>query len=163
LDCSCGVDYVISDAKGRTIELAWRAVKSKLIQYPNNGVYNAFSLRRKRNNGTPEENCELAKRITAVTLGLAHPQYTAQVHYDPLDNDSLLSLAIARSEDILNAYNDGYWRECNPKNKDKEVFFRDVSWKLMREHGYDVYDWYRDVTCVPTTYLDVGEIQYKNI
>jgi hypothetical protein len=164
LDTSCGVDYIISDKKAnRTIELAWRAIKSKIKQYPTRGVYNAFSLRQKRNLPNSESYCELAKRLDAVQFGLSYPRWTAEVYYDPLDNDSLLSLAVAKSSDILDAYNKGYWRNCNPNDRNKMVFFRDVSWKLMREHGYKIYDWYRDVTCVPTTYLDVGEIQYKNI
>ena len=99
------------------------------------------------------------KRITAIKLGLAYPHYTAQVHYDP-DDDSLLSLAVAKTSDIYAAYDMGLYRICNPHGKNKEVFFRDVSWKLMKENGFDVYDWYRDATCVPTTFLDVKKMEY---
>ena len=164
LDCVCGIDYEFCDSSTDKpiITLAWRAVKCKYSKYPLSGVYNAFSLRRKRNNETPEEYCELNKRINAINMNATYPEYTAQVHYDPLDNDSLLSLAVAKTTDIFEAHSKGYYRICDPKHKDKEVYMEDVSWKLMANNGYKIYDWYRDATCVPTTFLDVKGMEYIN-
>jgi len=156
LDYTCGIDYyVISKSSGAGVSLSWRAIKYKKTQYPNRGVYNAFSLRQKRNNGTPEEKCELYKRKHSIQLGSTSPDYMAQLHYDPLDNDSLLSLAIAKTKDVYEAFDKGLYRECNPNNKNKEVYFFDVFWKKMKENGYKVYDWYRDESCTLTTFLDV--------
>lgn len=155
LDKSSGIDYyVVSKSANRTVALAWRAIKCKYTQYPNNGVYNAFSIRQKRNKIHSEENCELNKRTDAIKFGLVYPEFTAQAHYDPLDNDSLLSLAIARTSDIYEAFNKGLYRVCNPNGKNKEVFFYDVFWCKMKENGYNVYDWYRDPKCEQTAFLN---------
>ena len=147
LDRKCGIDYfVVSENDDRTIGLAWRAVKYDRSRFKGR-VWNAFSIREKRNTSLSEENCELYKRKKAINLGLIYPQFTAQVHYDPSNNNELLSLAVARTEDVYNAFDEGLFRECNPNAVDKEVYFYDVLWDKMKQHGYAVYDWYKDNTC----------------
>lgn len=147
LDRNCGIDYfVASKSDNRTIGLAWRAIRYDRSKY-HGRVWNAFSVREKRSTSPDEKNCELYKRKSAIKLGLIYPQYTAQAHFDPSNNDTLLSLAIARTSDVYEAFDKGLYRVCDPNNKDKEVFFYDVQWRKMKENGYKIYDWYKDDSC----------------
>lgn len=158
LDCKCGIDYEFRNVKTNepVATLSWRATVCRYTGFKEKGVFNAFSLRERRNNGTPRENCELFKRQAALENNSLYPDYMAQVLYDPLDGDSLLSLATAQMKDILEAYNKGYYRDCDPENENKQVYMKDVSWKLMWWAGYKFPAWFRDACCVATQYLDVG-------
>ncbi|MBP5423933.1 MAG: hypothetical protein J6Y78_15985 [Paludibacteraceae bacterium] len=163
LDCKYGIDYEFRDVKTNELitTLAWRATVCRYTGFKEKGVYNAFSLRERRNNDTPKENCELYKRLAAIENDSLRPEYMSQVLFDPLDNNSLLSLATAKIDDILEAYKKGYYRDCDKYNKDKKVYMKDVSWKLMWQAGYEFPAWFRDVCCVTTQFLDVGKNEYK--
>ena len=165
LDCKCGIDYEFYNIRTNksVATLAWRATVCRYTGFKEKGVYNAFSLRERRNNGTPKENCELYKRQKAIETHSIYPDYMSQVLYDPLDGNSILSIATARTKDVLEAYSKGYYRDCDPNTEDKQVYMKDVSWKLMWEAGYTFPAWFRDVTCVPTMYLDVKKNEYKVI
>ena len=147
LDKICGIDYlVVSETDNRVIGMAWRAVKFLRSKYPDNEVYNGFSVRQKRDTTKEEARCEMRKRENQIMLGTIFPTYTVQAHYDPSD-DTLLSLALARTTDIYQALYDGLYRVCNPHGKNKEVYFYDVLWDKMKDAGYVVYDWYKDDSC----------------
>ena len=88
---------------------------------------------------------ELEKRETAIKLGFIHPQYTAEAYFDLKDN-SLLSLAIAKTSDIYECHKKGLFRICNGRNEDRDVTFHGISWEVMKSKGYKVYDWYKDET-----------------
>ena len=156
LDCVAGIDYEFKDKKTDTViaTLAWRATNCRYILEPLDGVWNGFSLRRKRNNGTPEENCELSKRLKSIKNNGVYPEFTSQVEFDKIDNEDLLSLATARTTDIYEAYEKGYYRYCDPKHDKKEVWMEDVSWECMWYDGYNVPCWVRDATCLKTKKLD---------
>ena len=144
LDKNCGIDYlIVSDDENRTVGLAWRTGRFWKRRHFESTVYNAFSLREKRNNEfSKEENCEIVKRRKAKELDLMRPEFTAQAHYDPQDDDELLSIAIAKTDDIIKAHDEGLYRICDKNNNNKEVFMHDVQWEKMKEAGYEVYDWY---------------------
>ena len=153
LDKGTGIDYIISNKNGdKTICFSWRAVNSTPERCRQEGVYNAFSLRKRRNNAlSKKENCEIEKRKFALKHGLMSPQYAVEAYFI---DDALLSAAIARTEDVISAYDNGPVRNCNPGGKDKEVFFYDVSWEIMKENGYTVYDWYLNDKCKRTYRLE---------
>ena len=144
LDKDCGIDYlVVDESNNRTVGLAWRTGRFWKRKHYGSTVYNAFSLREKRNNKfSKEENCEIVKRRISKDFDLLRPTYTAQMHYDPDDGDELLSLAIAKTDDIIEAHDKGFYRLCDKFNQDKEVVMHDVQWEKMKEFGYKVYDWY---------------------
>ena len=147
MDTGAGIDYIIYSKKDkRMITLAWRIGKENKTNQKKYGVYNSFSLRLKRNyNGSVEDNCEIRKRQFAIKNGLLYPQWTAQLFIDP-DTKTFLSLAIAKTTDIFEVYDKGLYRICNntKHEEDKLVFFHDVHWEIMKEQGYQVYDWYSD-------------------
>ena len=167
LDLICGIDYVVKkkDTDEELFAISWRATKCKLSVFPDGGVYNAFSLRRKRNKeNSTEENCELNKLLTNIRSGSKHPEYMAQVNYDKENNDDLLSLGVAKIEDILDAHSRKFYRRTDPKHVEtKHVFMEDVAWQLMDWHGYNIVCWYKNGTCVPTTWLDTKKLEYINI
>ena len=149
LDKSCGIDYFIMNKNGdKAVSFAWRAVNSTPQRCRDEGVYNAFSLRKKRNTElSKQENCEIEKRIKAIKHGLVYPLFTVEAYF--IDK-TLLSVAIARTEDVLDAYVNCPIRNCDPNSKNKEVFFYDVSWEIMKKNGYKVYDWYLNDKCKRT-------------
>ena len=149
LDKNCGIDYFISTEDGnKTVSFAWRAVNSTVERCRNEGVYNAFSLRKKRNNSQSKtENCEIEKRLYAIEHRLVYPLFTVEAY---VLNGRLLSVAVARTEDVFDAYKNLPIRNCDPYSKNKEVFFLDVSWKIMKDNGYTVYDWYYNDKCKQT-------------
>ena len=144
LDKTCGIDYlVVNEGKNKAVGLAWRTGRFWKRRHNSSTVYNGFSLREKRGNEfSNENNCEISKRRVSAELDLLRPKYTAQVHYDPDDNDELLSLAIAKTDDIIEAHDRGFFRICNKNNTEKEVFMHDVQWERMKQAGYPIYDWY---------------------
>ena len=146
LDKSCGIDYLIMDeGNNRAVGLAWRTGRFWKNRHRGSTVYNAFSLRKKRNNEfSKEDNCEISKRRMAMKLGLIRPEFTAQAHYDPDNDDELLSVAIAKTDDVIKAYDEGLYRICNKNNVNKDVFMHDVQWEAMKQAGYPVYDWYAE-------------------
>ena len=155
LDRAYGYDYIVMNKTDNLgVAVSWKAIKCRHSQYPKSGVYNSFSLRYKRNNGTPEENCELRKRQKAIESDALYPQFLAQAHYDPV-NDDILSVAVARTTDVYDAYDKGLFRDSNPNARieDKKAFFYEVMWELMKEEGYKVYDWYKDDSCRKTNYM----------
>lgn len=144
-DQVCGVDYTVSTFD-TSVNLGWRALRFWRTRYPDRYVYNSFSIRVKRNKLNSEEHCEANKRLTAIYNDTAFPQYMAQAHYDP-DYGELLSLGLAKTKDIFECYDKGLFRECNKYAKNKDVYFRDVHWEVMKKHGYTVYEWYLDNSC----------------
>ena len=153
LDRKCGIDYFITNEEGdKAASFAWRAVNSTPERCRDEGVYNAFSLREKRNNEySKQESCEIAKRVYAIERKLIYPLFTVEAYF--IDK-ALLSVAIARTEDVFDAYVNCPVRNCDPWSKNKEVFFYDVSWEIMKQHGYTVYDWYLNDKCKKTYRLN---------
>lgn len=153
LDRKCGIDYFITNEEGdKAASFAWRAVNSTPERCRNEGVYNAFSLREKRNNAySKQESCEIAKRTYAIKRGLIYPLFTIEAYF--IDK-ALLSVAVARTEDVFDAYVNCPVRNCDPWSKNKEVFFYDVSWEIMKQYGYKVYDWYLNDKCKRTYRLN---------
>lgn len=144
LDKSCGIDYLVVDGdRNRTVGLAWRTGRFWKSRHYGSIVYNAFSLRERRNNSfSKEDRCEISKRRISKEFDLLRPTYTAQMHYDPENDNELLSLAIAKTDDIIEAHDRGFYRLCDKHNTDKEVIMHDVQWEKMKQFGYEVYDWY---------------------
>ena len=149
LDRKCGIDYFITNKDGsKAISFAWRAGNSTRERCRDEGVYNAFSLREKRNSATSKiENCEIAKRLYAIKYGLVYPLFTVETCFI---DDILLSAAIARTEDVFDAYVNCPVRVCNKNAKYKKVFFYGVSWEIMKQNGYAIYDWYLNDKCKRT-------------
>ena len=144
MDKTCGIDYlIVSNDKSKAVGLAWRTNRFWKARHRKSIVYNGFSLRQKRDNQySKEENCEIQKRRTAIELGLMRPEFTAQADYDPDDDDEILCVAIARTDDIIEAYNKGMYRICDKNRTKNDVFMHDVQWERMKQAGYPVYDWY---------------------
>lgn len=149
LDKDCGIDYFISNEEGnKTASFSWRAVNSTVERCRNEGVYNAFSLRKKRNNDQSKaKNCEIEKRLYAIKNNLVYPLYTVEAYFI---NNRILSVALAKTKDVFDAYLNLPIRYCNPTEKDKEVFFWDISWEIMKNNGYTIYDWYYNDKCKRT-------------
>ena len=143
LDNNCGIDYFISTpSDGKTVSFAWRIGNMTNKQQDRHGVYNSFSLRLRRNNDLSNAaNCEIEKRLEALRRRLLYPLFAVQLNYNT-DRDELLSLGVARTEHVFEVYEKGLYRECDPHNENKEVFMRDVHWKVMEDNGYPVYQWY---------------------
>jgi len=144
LDNCCGIDYIVfDDTQTRAVGLAWRTNRFWKARHYKSIVYNGFSLRQRRDNQySKEENCEIQKRQTAIELGLMRPEFTAQADYDPDDDDEILCVAIARTDDVIDAHNKGMYRICDKNRTKNDVFMHDVQWEAMKQAGYPVYDWY---------------------
>ena len=149
LDRKCGIDYFITNKDGtKAISFAWRAGNTTPERCRKYGVYNAFSLRQKRNkDSSKEENCEIAKRMYSIDHGLIYPLYTVEACFI---DETLISLGMAKTTDVYHAFGHCPKRNCDPFGKNKEVFFYGLSWQIMMEHGYRVYTWYFNDKCKRT-------------
>ena len=162
LDMVCGRDYQVT-CGNHSVGLAWRAEACRKSKYPDGGCYNAFSCREKGAKPGSENYSEIKKRTEAIKYDLDYPKYTAQVFYDITDNERIISLALAKTKDIYEAHEKGYWRLTNCVNSEKQVWMHHVSWALMKKAGYTVYDWYADDSCRPTCFLDFPPVEYKRV
>ena len=96
--------------------------------------YKTFTIRNKRETGA---RTEYEKRKIAIEKGYLYPYLTAQA-YVTKDN-KLMSFAIARTEDIINAIDRGlcYKRHTN-SNQIGQAEFYVVRWYDMKNAGYEI-------------------------
>ncbi len=154
LDRKCGIDYFITNKTGnKWASFAWRACNTTQKRIDEEGLYNAFSLRERRNKESSKaENCEIAKRLFALEHDLDTPKYTVEAYFIK-EKDMLVSAAIAKTKDVYKAY-----LKCPVRIStnyfDRQVFMRNVSWEIMKQYGYKVYDWYLNDKCKRTYRLE---------
>ena len=135
LDLQCGIDYLVY-FKGLTDGLAWRAQQEHSIY----GPYNSFTIRKKRESGA---TTEYEKRNYAIQHNALYPKYTAQAFYSRR-NGALMSLAIAKTADIIECITKGLCTENKTGQQEiGQAEFYTVWWNVMKKNGYKVLDWYR--------------------
>jgi hypothetical protein len=96
MDVKSGIDLVRIDAIGLQ-GIAWRA------QWCGNHAFNTFTIRSKRDSGTPTE---LAKRLEQIEKGYFYPAFTIQAYFDNKEHNNCISAAIIRTKDL-------YWHVLN--------------------------------------------------
>ena len=132
LDMTCGVDYYAKNSEGIVF-----AVASRFQKYC---AWNTFTIRAKRESGA---KTEYEKRTAAIKRGAEYPHLTMQGYVD-MDGE-LESLAIARTEDILECIENGnYYTQHTRSDKDGQALFYVVSWDTMKQLGYHVNRYQRD-------------------
>ena len=96
MDVNSGIDLVRIDATGLQ-GVAWRA------QWCGKHAFDTFTIRSKRNTGTPTE---LAKRLEQIDKGYFYPAFTIQAYFDNKQSNNCVSAAIIRTKDL-------YWHILN--------------------------------------------------
>lgn len=141
LDVTCGIDYL--DVKYGTEIINGIANRVSWI-WVGRRPFNTFTIRKSRENNSMTE---IHKRIEQIQKKGLYPQRTMHVYVE-CDTDRLLSIGVARTEDIID-----YILKYNPPFKPSEdehgkAWFFYCSWQDMIAKGYNV------VICEPCPGLD---------
>lgn len=137
LDLLCGIDYIVY-FKDMSLSngLAWRAQEEDRLL----GPYNSFTIRKERESGAMTE---YEKRKLSIERNALYPYYTAQAFYS-CHTKELKTLAIARTKDIIDCISKGlYTDRTTGKNEIGQAKFYAVWWKVMKNNGYKILDWYK--------------------
>lgn len=130
LDLTCGTDYFqVYNDRG----LVW-GIASRM-QEVDSRPFNTFTVRKARESGA---KTEYEKRKDAIKRGGVYPFLTMQGYVDK-QTENLLSLAIAKTTDIMEFVENGWaiTRHTGAEQKG-QAFFYVVSWDDMEKHGYKV-------------------------
>jgi hypothetical protein len=128
LDLTCGIDYFHVCMDGLTWGVASR------IQSNCDKGWNTFTIRTSRDSNM---KTEFEKRKQAIEKGGEYPFLTMQGYFDR--RDRLISLAIARTIDVIECVEKGIGYENHTKaDKTGQSFFWCVPWDLMEAEGYKV-------------------------
>ena len=100
LDQNCGTDYFQKYKNGVVFGIGSRFQSIA----PGQPLYNTFTIRKARESGAPTE---YEKRKLAIEKNGIYPYWTMHGYYSSVTGD-ILSLAIARTEDIWQDIADGY-------------------------------------------------------
>lgn len=134
LDTTCGTDYMqVYKTKG----LAW-GVTSRMQEIDTAKTprpFNSFTVRKERASGA---KTEWEKRRLAIKCGGIYPYLTMQGFVDK-NNGEIMSLAIARTKDIMDYIDSGKakTRHTGRDQKGQAEFFV-VYWKNFKDEGYDI-------------------------
>lgn len=126
LDTLAGIDvWYINKLNGM------RGIASRIQTGVN---YRTFTIRNKRQSGV---KTEYEKRKIAIEKGYLYPYLTIQAYVT--DNNDLLSFAIAKTEDIIDAIDNGlcYKNSTGPEQIGQAEFYV-VSWSDMKNAGYEI-------------------------
>ena len=126
LDTLAGIDvWYINKLNGM------RGIASRIQTGVN---YRTFTIRNKRQSGA---KTEYEKRKIAIEKGYLYPYLTVQAYVS--DSDELLSFAVAKTEDIIDAIDNGlcYKNHTGPKQIGQAEFYV-VKWDVMKNAGYQI-------------------------
>jgi len=126
LDTLAGIDiWYINKSNGM------RGIASRIQTGPN---YKTFTVRKKRESGA---KTEYEKRKIAIEKGYLYPYLTVQAYVT--DDNKLLSFAIAKTKDIIDAIDAGLWHK-NHTGPDQigQAEFYVVNWQDMKNAGYEI-------------------------
>lgn len=138
LDKNCGIDYFQMYGNGITWGIGSRFQKI----YPGKYPYNTFTVRKDRQSG---ERTEFEKREMAIKRNGIYPYLSMQGYYDVTTNE-ILSLAIARTKDILEIIRRGYYRILRTGTSQiGQAFFYTVDWYAVEKMGYPIKVWSKEV------------------
>lgn len=128
LDLTCGIDYFHVYQSGLTWGIGSR------MQYKCVKGWDTFTVRMARESGV---KTEYEKRRYAIEHHGQYPFLTMQGYFDK--NDDLLSLAIARTVDVLECVEKsiGYYKHTGADKVGQAQFFV-VPWAEMKNAGYKV-------------------------
>jgi len=126
LDTLAGIDvWYINKLNGM------RGIASRIQTGVN---YKTFTVRNKRKSGA---KTEYEKRKIAIEKGYLYPYLTIQAYVS--ENNELLSYAIAKTEDIINAIDNGLcYKNHTSKNQIGQAEFFVVKWYDMKKAGYEI-------------------------
>jgi len=126
LDTLAGIDvWYINKLNGM------RGIASRIQTGPN---YRTFTIRNKRRSGA---KTEYEKRKIAIEKGYLYPYLTVQAYVS--DNDRLLSFAIAKTEDIIDAIDNGLcYKNHTGSEQIGQAEFYVVKWTVMKNSGYEI-------------------------
>ena len=97
-------------------------------------AWGTFTIRKTRATGT---KTEYEKRVEAIESGeWLYPYYTIQGYITERRVGKLLSFAIAKTEDIFEMIDKGFYKEN--KNKEDSNIFIIVNWIDMKKQGYRI-------------------------
>ncbi len=94
--------------------------------------WSTFTIRMSRENGTATE---FDKRQWSIDNDYIYPYYTVQAY---VHGNKLISLAIARTADIIKMVNDGYGVERTVKEDGYDATFRAVKWIDVDAQGHTI-------------------------
>ena len=117
LDLYSGIDAIRKDDTGIQ-GIAWRA------QFQNR-KWNTFTIRAERETGTATE---YQKRIEAIDKGYFYPAYTVQAYFDNIENLNLLSMAIVKTKDLYELFDNN--KDLFNTRKSNNVFYF-IEWRRI--------------------------------
>jgi hypothetical protein len=136
LDILSGIDsWHVNKLKGIR-GIASRIQEIDKIKYPYSKPFNTFTIRNKRYSGA---KTEFEKRKESIEKNYLYPFFTIQAYINKNDN-SLLSLAIAKTKDIID-----YIIKNNPKTKNTgyeqvgQANFFIIKWTEFKNKNYRIY------------------------
>ena len=131
LDRTCGVDYYATNTDGLTFAVASRFQRTT-EKSPT--PWDTFTIRAERISGA---KTEFEKRKQAIERGAEYPHLTMHGYVDQSGN--LLSMAIAKTSDIFDCIDKGYYSENHTGSAQKgQASFYVVWWNEMKKRGYHI-------------------------
>ena len=134
LDQNAGVDYILKrDKDGQLFGIASRT------QSITRRRYDTFTIRKARASGAPTEFDKMRKAAREEAF---YPKWRMHIYYDK-DTENIVSLAIAKSMDILDFILAGY-ADTNFTGRGQvgQSEFYVVPWTQMNELGYEIYTYH---------------------
>lgn len=124
LDKLSGIDYIRQNENGL------QGIAAR-VQWGKN--WDTFTIRSKRHTGT---KTELEKRLYAIKNGYFYPAFTLQAYFDNRQTNNLLSIAVIKTIDLYNLYQNKF--ELFESNKsDNEFSF--IKWCKIHDDLIKIY------------------------
>ena len=135
LDRNCGIDYFQMYDNGITWGIGSRFQKI----YPGKFPYNTFTVRKDRQSN---ERTEFEKKEIAIKRNGIYPYLSLQGYYDAITGE-MISLAIAKTKDIMEIIKIGYYRilRTGTSQIGQAFFFYTVDWYAVKKMGYPIKIW----------------------
>ena len=112
LDKLSGIDYIRQNENGL------QGIAAR-VQWGKN--WDTFTIRSKRHTGT---KTELEKRLYAIENGYFYPAFTLQAYFDNRQTNNLLSIAVIKTIDLYNIYQNKFELFENNKSDNEFSFIR---------------------------------------
>ena len=124
LDKLSGIDYIRQNENGL------QGIAAR-VQWGKN--WDTFTIRSKRHSGT---KTELEKRLHAIENGYFYPAFTLQAYFDNRQINNLLSIAVIKTIDLYNLYQNKYELFENNKSDNEFSFIR---WSKIPDNLIKIY------------------------
>ena len=136
LDQNCGIDYFQTYGKDHNLNGITWGVGSRFQKIPSGcKPYNTFTVRKERESGA---RTEYQKRCLAIKYNGIYPYLTMHGYYDS-DTGEILSLAIAKTENIFDVIDQGYYRILRTGfDQFGQAYFYAIDWETVKRLGYPV-------------------------